>query len=105
MAQNKTMRIYPGLRGPWWYITFLDANGIERHLPKEGKLFGKWKPENCLRAQLNGHRADVYRVSVEEEQDFAKVLTAFTKEFPYVEAYLRQINKAREREKKAECGV
>ncbi|HXK38175.1 MAG TPA: hypothetical protein VJ579_03860 [Candidatus Paceibacterota bacterium] len=102
MAHNKTLRIYSGLRG-YWYITFLDEKGIERHLPVVKKLFGKWKEGSCLRAQLNGHRADVYRVSVGEQPDPAKVLSDFVKQYPHVSVYLRHINKSETREK-VECG-
>lgn len=101
MSPNKTLRIYAGLRG-WWYIIFLDAHGIERHLPIEKKLWGRWKPENCLRVQPN-HRPDVYRIAAESNPDPQKVLTDFTKKYPTVEAYLKYINNKHKHEK-AKCG-
>jgi hypothetical protein len=102
MAGNKSMRIYEGLRG-FWYITFLDKRNVERHLPAKEKLFGKWSPESCLRAQPNGHRGDVYRISAEQQPDPNKVLGEFRKKYPTVEAYLRYINNLH-KQQKAECG-
>lgn len=103
MAQNTTLRVFHGLAGGWWYITFLDARGIERHLPASKKLFGHWKSENCLRAQQHGHRADVYRVPVVQHPDPDKALSAFMHEYPSVQAYLKHINE-QERCLKAVCG-
>jgi hypothetical protein len=104
MAQNTTFRIYSGIREGYWYITFVDEKGIERHLPLSKKLFGKWKPESCLRAQPGGHRPDVFRVNADDYPDASQVMSRFKQNYRSVEQYLRGVNNQPE-QVKAKCGV
>jgi hypothetical protein len=92
LTQNRSLQLHTDLSG-WIYIVFLDAHGTMRHLPLEGKLFGIWTPENCLRVQAMD-REDVFRIPLVTEEEQSKFLLDLLAKYPSVEAYLHEVNTA-----------